>query len=290
MMKKIMFLLMICLLIIGCKGEDVDSGNTGDVVYSWDVDVLECTADDGCVGEQTCMNKTCTDPECTGCTYLDQATHTCEGYDCCEDEDCDADNRCSYNECVEIECGECEYVGNHECVSYKCCNHDDCDDEDDKTDDECENPGTTEARCLHIPTGDCGTSYGCFTDFLEDCDESQVVIDLESEDDQYEWEYELKIEVVDEDDDVCEILMEIMNVSVDLTNEYYDQLEDEGNDQDEIDDIIDYKNEDVDDYEGDKERCYIDEDDLDDMIDVLDSWRGDDLFTMDEFDCDSLTP
>lgn len=289
MARKLIIMLVICLFILGCKGEDVDSGGADGSGVA-DEYVPKCTADDNCVGEQTCVNGTCTDPECAGCTYIDLATHTCEKYECCEDKGCGSAEKCSYNKCVGLECGECEYAENHACVSYKCCDDDDCDDEDSKTNDECENPGTAQARCLHMPTGDCGTSFSCFKDFLEDCDESQVVLELDSEDEQYEWEYELRMEIVDEDDDVCEILMEIVNVSVDLTNEYEDELEDEGKDEDEIQDILDYKNEDVDDYEGDKERCYIDVDDLDGMIDVLESWRDDDLFTMDVFDCDSLTP
>ncbi|PIN86012.1 hypothetical protein COV19_06685 [Candidatus Woesearchaeota archaeon CG10_big_fil_rev_8_21_14_0_10_44_13] len=297
MVRKFTIMIVMCLLVFvclisGCKAkypnpEDATTpGNTAETPEKY---VPECTADDGCTGDQKCANGTCKDPECADCTYLDVAKHTCEKYECCTDKDCASAEKCSYNKCVAVECGECGYAENHACVGYKCCSDDGCNDSNDGTNDTCENPGTADAKCLHKSSADCGKSFSCFTGFLEDCEESRVVLNLESEDSNYTWEYNLQINITGETDDECGITMRMMNLSAGMTDNYYEELENAGNDEDEIDEILDDKNEDVDDYEGDRKKCSINTDYLDDVKATFESWLDDDEFNLEEFNCDSLT-
>ena len=288
MAKRLMIILIVMFLfILGCKTEKAAPSQTytPPVVQEPVKQVPVCN----CVGEQQCVNGTCKDPVCVGCTYLDQASHKCEKYECCSDSSCASGEKCSYHKCAPIECGACEYSANHACAKYKCCKNSDCDDDDDSTDDTCKNAGTTSAQCLHENTGDCGASLSCFTDFLEDCKESKVTLGLKSEDSKWEWDYGLSLEILGEEDDGCKIIMKMVNISVDMTNDYEDQLDEEGKTNDEIDQILEDKEDEAADYEGDKKTCYIDMDRLDDVTDTLTSWKDDDEFTVDEFDCDSLT-
>lgn len=155
--KTALFLIMMIALLTACAKDPV-CGN-GIVEEGENTDT--CCEDVGCRGDQTCIDNACVEPECTGCTYLDEEKHKCLEHECCEDEDCAEGETCTDHKCEGITCGECEYLEGEECKKYTCCEDSECDDNNDNTVDKCENPGTKTAKCTHTSLDECDTNSDC---------------------------------------------------------------------------------------------------------------------------------
>ena len=148
-MKKISLVLILILVLIsllGCKKAICGNGITekGETYRT-------CCEDTGCLGEQTCQNNKCIEPECGECEYLEN--HQCLKYRCCGDGDCIGGQRCVNHGCVEPTCGECQYLEGHQCIDYTCCKDIDCNDNNPNTEDICVNPGTNKAKCEYEVKG-----------------------------------------------------------------------------------------------------------------------------------------
>ena len=124
-------------------------------------DSTTCCLDAGCIGEQTCVNNTCEEPECGNCQYIDDEKHICMDYECCNDSECPADEGCSDHECKKITCGYCKYIEEHNCKALVCCDDSDCDDNNKETIDLCKFPATKSAECTHESVNECESDADC---------------------------------------------------------------------------------------------------------------------------------
>lgn len=68
---------------------------------------------------------------------------------CCEDVGCLGEQSCQDHKCIEPNCEECQYQEDYKCKKAICCNDDDCKDSDIYTEDKCINPGIKGSSCEH---------------------------------------------------------------------------------------------------------------------------------------------
>ncbi len=120
-----------------------------------------CCTDAGCVGEQTCVENVCENPECGECQYADAETGVCKEYQCCDDSACPDNEQCRNHECTAPLCGYCSSIKNHECVKFACCEDEDCNDNDSTTTDRCSYPKTASATCVHETLNECEKDADC---------------------------------------------------------------------------------------------------------------------------------
>lgn len=131
-----------------CGNGEIEKGET----------MQTCCQDTGCLGQQTCSDKSCIEPTCSECQYLDN--HTCYDYACCTNDQCSAGERCIGHECIALNCSYCQYILNHSCTNYVCCNDTMCNDNNATTVDSCINPRTLSAACSHS-TNECNANSDC---------------------------------------------------------------------------------------------------------------------------------
>ncbi len=125
--------------------------------------ILTCCEDAGCLGDQTCVNNVCIEPQCGNCQYLEN--HQCKNYECCNDSDCEEGMICQEHECKEQQGQSTEKTTEQtqEC-EYACCNDSDCDDNNPLTIDICVDPKTKTALCVNKPFQPCNTNSDCDDD------------------------------------------------------------------------------------------------------------------------------
>ncbi|MBT3406259.1 hypothetical protein HN419_03760 [Candidatus Woesearchaeota archaeon] len=383
--KHIILLLALSLILIAGCGYTPECGNAYvDEGEDWNT----CCLDVGCLGDQTCQNNTCINPECGECQFLDERKHACADHECCDDSDCTdgnicEDNKCQMvvcgdcqylssetNECVDHECcetkeckdneictdhacetvtcGSCQYVEDHVCAAYACCKDSECDDDKSTTIDTCDKPTTADAKCMHesvktctedsdcedgktytedvclfgnpsrcvnFEISDCkddddfcpdGCSYSedddcssasedcddldCFLDALEDCDYAEVDYTAKDDDNDIIVRARTYMEIKGENsDDECEVFFETKNIDIDFTDDYIEELEDDGHSDNEIDDMEDDEQDEADDIEGeDFLACFANTNNLET---ILEDWDDDkyDLDDLDDYVCEEST-
>ncbi len=69
---------------------------------------------------------------------------------CCKDAGCSGQSTCENNKCVEPKCNSCQYLENDECKNFACCSDTECNDNLPNSTDNCFNPKTLKAECIHV--------------------------------------------------------------------------------------------------------------------------------------------
>lgn len=201
-----------------------------------------------------------------------------EGYsNCCEDAGCQIGKICVNNECIlKVSCNQCQYEEDGVCKDYLCCINMDCDDNNISTKDECIGGFTKQAKCKYTlenlcisgdnlcPAGcnqnndsdcessiiDCGKLieysnlelYDCLIEAAENCYLSKLnnintmnlfglIITTETD-----------MEIRGMESNKCIYSQKTINQTINFSDEYMQQLIDEGKTQEEIDQQLQISN------------------------------------------------
>ena len=279
----------------------MDTGSGDGQESSEDICDHECCNSSGCEDHEECIENECIEIECGYCEVPDD--HGCTSLACCKDSECDDYDDITDDICLSpgTELSECK----HE-LTDECQDDEDCDDDDPSTEDSCRDSDPKVCfneyikECIsnddYCPIGcdyqedhdcektECGfDDIDCLVDALEECSKNEGMFDADWEEDGLEWDMTTMM-TIDKEDGNCMVRIKTESVSVRLSDEEIEDLEDDGYSDDEIDEIEDDAKDEADSMEGDEWICILD--DTDAIIEMIGDWEdgnyeSDDLADLD---------